>query len=73
MFILCCSATVPLFHHDHADNDGDDDHEGRDPDKDAPGQAGVATRLVKARGPRTVSQLVLLVARVHQSRSSAFD
>ena len=29
---------LPLLHDDHDDDDGEDDHGGRDPDEDAPGQ-----------------------------------
>ena len=73
MRLLRSTATAPLFHHDHADDDSDQDEDGGDADEDAPGHAGVATRLVQLSVGCTVGQLVLNVTRVHVSKSLSFD
>jgi len=61
-----CLARIgaPLLHDDHNDDDGEDDHGGRDSDEDAPGQVVVPALGLQLVGVVAVLKLALSVAGV---------
>ena len=63
---------VPLLHDDHDDDDGEDDHGGRDSDEDAPGQVVVPALAFKLIGVVAVLQLALSVASVFSQLPTSY-